>query len=122
MNANPLTSPGSSMGSRLRDARERTGISAGALAEALGVNVTSIKAWENDKRTPRANKLVNIAGVLGVSVRWLLEGQAEPMRHENAPISIETLRRDVEQLRSHLSRAQSRLESMTSMLARQSAE
>ena len=122
MNANPLTSPTSSMGSRLREARERAGTSAAALAEALGVNVTSIKAWENDKRTPRANKLVNIAGVLGVSVRWLLEGQAEPTRHECAPISIETLRRDVEQLRSHLSRAQSRLESMTSMLARQAAK
>lgn len=122
MNANPLTSPTSSMGSRLREARERAGTSAAALAEALGVNVTSIKAWENDKRTPRANKLVNIAGVLGVSVRWLLEGQAEPARPESAPISIETLRRDVEQLRSHLSRAQSRLESMTSMLARQAAK
>lgn len=122
MNANPLTSPGSSMGSRLREARERAGTSAAALAEALGVNVTSIKAWENDKRTPRANKLVNIAGVLGVSVRWLLEGQAEPTRHQNTPVSIEKLRRDVEQLRSHLARAQSRLESMTSMLARQSAK
>ena len=122
MNANPLTGPTSSMGSRLREARERTGTSAAALAEALGVNVTSIKAWENDKRTPRANKLVNIAGVLGVSVRWLLEGQAEPTRRESAPLSIETLRREVEQLRSHLSRAQSRLESMTSMLARQSAK
>jgi transcriptional regulator with XRE-family HTH domain len=110
------------MGSRLREARERTGISEGALAEALGVNVTSIKAWENDKRTPRANKLVNIAGVLGVSVRWLLEGQAEPTRHQNTPVSIEKLRRDVEQLRSHLASAQSRLESMTSMLARQPAK
>ena len=122
MNANPLTTPDTSMGARLREARERTGISEGALAEALGVNVTSIKAWENGKRTPRANKLVNIAGVLGVSVRWLLEGQAEPTRHESAPISIETLRRDVEQLRSHLARAQSRLESMTCMLARQTAK
>lgn len=120
MNANPLTRPGSSMGSRLREARERTEISAAALAEALGVNVTTIKAWENDKRTPRANKIVNLAGVLGVSVRWLLEGKAETTHQGAAPIAIEKLRLDVEQLRSQLSHALSRLDSMTTMLARQS--
>jgi transcriptional regulator with XRE-family HTH domain len=120
VNANPLTGPGTSLGSRLQNARERTGITSAALAEALGVNVKSIRAWENDQRTPRANKLVNIAGVLGVSVRWLLEGQAEILQNEPEPFSLDELRVEIKHLRSHLTRAQTRLNVIASILAKPS--
>ncbi len=62
-------------GPRLQVARENAGLSQAELARRVGVMVGSIKAWETNTHKPRANRLQMLAGVLDVSLPWLLEGR-----------------------------------------------
>ncbi len=64
-------------GDRMAAAREVTGLSQQDLAARLGVKDKTIRAWENDTAEPRANKLQLLAGILNVSMRWLLTGEGE---------------------------------------------
>lgn len=62
------------MGGRLSRARDATGLSVAELARRLGVKASTIQAWESDRSQPRANRLAMLAGVLNVSLSWLLHG------------------------------------------------
>jgi transcriptional regulator with XRE-family HTH domain len=64
-------------GDRLAGAREAAGLDQSALGAKLGVRRGVISDWENDLKEPRANRLQMIAGVLGVSITWLLTGEGE---------------------------------------------
>lgn len=64
-------------GDRLAAARNNAGMTQGQLARRLGVKLTTVKGWENDVSEPRANKLQMMAGLLNVSVGWLLIGEGE---------------------------------------------
>ncbi|NCQ24291.1 MAG: transcriptional regulator [Rhodobacteraceae bacterium CG17_big_fil_post_rev_8_21_14_2_50_63_15] len=64
-------------GDRVAGARERAGMSQEEMARRLGVKLKTIKAWENDQAEPRANKLSMMAGLLSVSLLWLLSGEGE---------------------------------------------
>lgn len=65
------------LGDRLAAARQRAGLTQTELALRLGVGKKVISAWENDRSEPRANRLSLLAGLLGVSVSWLLTGAGE---------------------------------------------
>ena len=43
-----------------------------AIARRLGIKVETVNKWENDLAEPRANKLQMLAGILNVSLTWLL--------------------------------------------------
>jgi DNA-binding XRE family transcriptional regulator len=64
-------------GDRMTGAREACGLSQSELAKRLGVRIKTIRAWENDQSEPRANKLQMLAGLLGVSIMWLLSGTGD---------------------------------------------
>ncbi len=64
-------------GDRLTAAREGAGLSQRALAERLGVRAKTVVAWENDMAEPRGNRVQMLAGMLGVSLMWLLTGEGE---------------------------------------------
>lgn len=64
-------------GDRLVAAREAAGLDQKALAKRLGVKVKTVAAWENDLSEPRANRLQTMAGLLNVSLMWLLTGEGE---------------------------------------------
>lgn len=64
-------------GDRLAGAREAAGLSQAAFAGKLGVKPAVIAGWEDDLKEPRANRLSMVAGILGVSITWLLTGQGE---------------------------------------------
>lgn len=66
-------------GDRLAGAREAAGLTQEQLAKRLGVRLTSIQSWEDDASEPRANRLQMMAGMLNVSIRWLLTGEGEGM-------------------------------------------
>ena len=61
-------------GDRLAGARDAAGLSQEDLAGQIGVKQSTLDAWENDLREPRANRLQMLSGLLGVSLRWLLTG------------------------------------------------
>jgi transcriptional regulator with XRE-family HTH domain len=65
------------LGDRLAGAREAAGLTQSEVARRLGVRTQSIAAWEDDRSEPRANRLSMLAGVLGVSIIWLLTGEGE---------------------------------------------
>ena len=62
-------------GDRLAAAREKTGMDQKDLAKRLGIKLSTLKSWEEDWAEPRANKLQMAAGLLNVSIRWLLTGE-----------------------------------------------
>ena len=66
-------------GDRLAGAREAAGMTQSQLARRLGVKKATIAAWENDLSEPRANRLSMMAGMINVSIMWLLTGEGEGM-------------------------------------------
>jgi len=64
-------------GDRVAAAREAAGMTQTVLARRLGVRVTTLRAWENDTAEPRANRLSMLAGLLNVSMMWLINGEGE---------------------------------------------
>ena len=55
------------LGGRLYASRKNAGMSLNLAARLLGVKSSTLKSWENDRSEPRVNKLVALAGLLGVS-------------------------------------------------------
>ena len=55
------------LGGRLYASRQNAGMSLNLVARLLGVKSSTLKSWENDRSEPRVNKLVALAGLLGVS-------------------------------------------------------
>ena len=60
------------LGGRLYASRQNAGISLNLAARLLGVKSSTLKSWENDRSEPRVNKLVALAGLLGVSPTYFL--------------------------------------------------
>ena len=55
------------LGGRIHASRQNAGMSLHMAANLLGVKSSTLKSWENDRSEPRVNKLVALAGLLGVS-------------------------------------------------------
>ncbi|WP_435258307.1 helix-turn-helix domain-containing protein [Thioclava sp. FR2] len=93
-------------GDRLAAAREAAGLTQEELAKRLGVRLTSIKAWEDDSSEPRANRLQMMAGMLNVSIRWMLTGEGEGLDGpaEFAPLSddVQMALKDISRMRSQM--------------------
>jgi len=75
-------------GDRMTGAREAAGLSQTELAKRLGVKIKTIRAWENDQSEPRANKLQMLAGMLGVSIMWMLTGEGEGLDGPEQPAAL----------------------------------
>lgn len=72
-------------GDRLAGAREAAGLSQSDLAKRLGVRLTTVQGWEDDASEPRSNRLQMVAGMLSVSIRWLLTGEGDGLEAPSAP-------------------------------------
>lgn len=64
-------------GDRVAAARENADMTQAALAKRLGIKQSTLRGWEDDLSEPRANRLSTLAGVLGVSMMWLINGEGE---------------------------------------------
>ena len=64
----------SDVGMRLADAREAAGRTQTDIANQLGVKLSTLQKWESGSASPRSNRLTALAGILGVSVSWLIVG------------------------------------------------
>ena len=99
-------------GDRIAGARDAAGMSQKDLAGRLGVKLKSLKAWEDDLSEPRANKLSMLAGMLNVSLPWLLTGKGDgPDAPADAVMSDDAVKmlNELRDLRAHISSTSERL-------------
>jgi HTH-type transcriptional regulator, cell division transcriptional repressor len=64
-------------GDRLALAREATGMSQAQLAHRMGIKIQTLRNWEENRSEPRANRFQMLAGMLNVSMAWLMSGHGE---------------------------------------------
>jgi len=108
----------STFGDRLVLAREAMGLGQGQLARRMGVKLQTLRNWEEDRSEPRANRLQMLAGMLNVSMVWLMSGRGappqshpEPSAGGTAPLVDEfrALRHDHLRLSERMARVEKRL-------------
>tara|TARA_R110000823_G_scaffold43930_3_gene113890 strand:- start:298 stop:696 length:399 start_codon:yes stop_codon:yes gene_type:complete len=74
-------------GDRVAAARENANMTQAVLAKRIGIKQSTLRAWEDDLSEPRANRLSTLAGILGVSMMWLINGEGEGL---DAPEEVAT--------------------------------
>ena len=67
-----------SIGERIYDLRNRNNMSQGNLADKLDVSRQTISKWENNMCLPEAEKLLQLSEIFGVSIDYILKGEADP--------------------------------------------
>jgi transcriptional regulator with XRE-family HTH domain len=101
------------LGDRIAGARDAAGLSQTDLARRIGVRLATLVAWEEDQSDPRSNRLQMLAGVLGVSLRWLLTGDGEgveaPVADPDLAADARALLTEMRQMRGDLLRLADRL-------------
>ncbi len=100
-------------GDRLAAAREAASMTQGALAKRLGVKLKSLQNWEEDLSEPRANRLSMMAGILNVSMVWLItgegEGVSEPGEEETIAPDVNAVLTEIRSLRAEFKSRTDRL-------------
>ncbi len=100
-------------GDRLAAAREGAALSQKDLAQHLGVTAATLRKWEADRAEPRGNRVQMLAGMLGVSLVWLLTGEGEGVSAPpgSAPNSADVADAlaEIRELRIQMQRSASRL-------------
>ena len=105
----------STFGDRLVLAREAVEMSQQQLARHLGVKLQTLRNWEEDRSEPRSNRLQILAGVLNVSMVWLLSGRGETPGIQSEE-SIGGLLSDLKSAQSEQVRIAEKLERLESRL------
>jgi transcriptional regulator with XRE-family HTH domain len=98
-------------GDRVVGAREGAGLTQDELARRLGIRPRTLQSWEEDASEPRANKLQMLAGLTGVSMRWLMTGQGDGPQPPGEEMGVEAaaLLAELRQLRGEFARGAERL-------------
>lgn len=99
------------IGCRIGRAREAAGLTAAQAARRLAVKTATWQAWESDRSEPRSNKLIMIAGTLGISPAWLLTGRGEGPT-EVAADDVQLLFRELRQISQEVDTAKARLDTV----------
>ncbi|WP_102226028.1 helix-turn-helix domain-containing protein [Acidimangrovimonas sediminis] len=102
-------------GDRLAGAREAAGMTQEDFAQRLGVKLKTVHGWEEDLREPRANKLQMMAGMLNVSIMWLLTGRGEGL---DGPVEPERLDPSAERLLTDLRKARTDAQDLAERIGR----
>ncbi|HEX9906556.1 MAG TPA: helix-turn-helix transcriptional regulator [Propylenella sp.] len=104
------------LGSRIAYAREAQGLSTAQLARRFGVRTETMLRWETDRARPRANRLQLLAGLLGVSLAWLLAGQGvgpqEPREEADDEDGGDALGAEISRLRDDAVRILQRIDAI----------
>ncbi len=67
------------LGERIANARQAKGLSQKQLADLIGVTKSTVAKWESDRTSPRASRLIQVAGILGIPMAWLIGGDDVPV-------------------------------------------
>ena len=63
------------MKEKLKELREKKGLTQEKLAEQLGVGRTTVTLWERGDNKPRIDMLVSLANIVGCKVDYLLRSK-----------------------------------------------
>ena len=109
-------------GDRMTAAREAAGMTQESLAKRLGVKKSTLRNWEDDLAEPRANRLSMLAGLLNVSMMWLINGEGEgidgpeieamPSDLTDIILEIREMKTDLHSKAEQLARLEKRLRSL----------
>lgn len=93
-------------GDRVAAAREAAEMTQAELARRLGIRLSTLRSWENDLSEPRANRLSMMAGMLNVSMMWLMNGEGEgidpPSDEVKMPASAQAILNELHELRTDM--------------------
>lgn len=107
-------------GDRLEAARLAKGLTVKGLADKVGVNNKTIQRWEDNLSAPRANRIQMLAGMLNVSMIWLINGESNGTQNvvENydRPEGINDALGEISMLKDTLSRSLKRLSELEKRL------
>lgn len=107
-------------GDRLAAARDAAGLSQKELAQRIGVKTKTLREWEDDLSEPRANRLSIFAGILGVSLSWLLTGEGEGLAPPDEEDAIEpdvtAILKDLRAVRAQMTQSNARLAQLEKQL------
>lgn len=107
-------------GDRLEAARQAKGLTVESLAEKLGVDARTVEAWENDADAPRANRVQMLAGLLNVSIVWLISGESNGSTNVaetyERPTGVNDALGEISQLKETLSGALTKLDALENRL------
>ncbi|MFQ3183544.1 MAG: transcriptional regulator with XRE-family HTH domain, partial [Octadecabacter sp.] len=105
---------------RLAAARQAKGLDVDGLSEKLGVDVRTVKIWERDADMPHANRIQMLAGLLNVSMVWLVSGEgngtSEVADTFERPSGINDALGEISQLKTILLGAVEKLEKLEERL------
>lgn len=108
-------------GDRIREVREKNGMTQGELADAAHLSKGFLSDVENNKRNVSAAVLLRIANSLGASLDYLLRGAAEEPRTPRGPVTIPpSLSRAAEELNLTYSQTLELIDTHRSIIARRS--
>jgi transcriptional regulator with XRE-family HTH domain len=107
-------------GSRLQAARMAKGLTIARMGEKLGVEAAKVEIWESDGDTPRANRIQMLAGLLNVSIVWLITGESNGSTNIAETYARPTIVNDtlgeISKLKTTLLAAHAKLESLEQRL------
>lgn len=87
------------IGDRIVAARDSMQLSTAQLARRLGVATKTMAAWEAGQTEPRSNRVMNLAGILGVSPTWLLAGDGAATQRPIQGDELSRIKTEVDQAR-----------------------
>lgn len=90
---------GDTLGGRITRARDLAGLSVEEAASHVGVTTDTMSEWETDRSEPRANKVMTLAGVFGVSPAWLISGAGDAPQSQSMTLAIDEMAGEINRLR-----------------------
>lgn len=112
-----------SIGARIKYLREARGWTQERLAEEAGVSKSFVSEVEHDRRNPSAEKLLEIATVLGASLDFIMKGEGRTEEGPPAPVTIpRELAEAAEDRRWPYRHVVAVLDAWSSLVARRNAE
>ncbi len=90
---------GDTLGGRITSARDLAGLTLEEAASRVGVTAETLAEWESDRSEPRANKVMTLAGILGVSPAWLISGAGEAPQPPGMTLALDEMAGEINRLK-----------------------
>lgn len=107
---------GDTLGGRITRARDLASLTLEDAASHIGVTYETLAEWESDRSEPRANKIMTLAGVLGVSPAWLISGAGDAPQSQNMAVAVDEMTGEINRLRDLASQITASVEILESRL------